>query len=87
MGIKPKHIVVVVMVMMIMINSCLAARNIIPRENNLDNEKISREMTRKEEDSAEKIDHPSSNVENHHYIPRQDFNNYGAGGDNNGGGG
>ncbi|KAG7564531.1 hypothetical protein ISN44_As10g012950 [Arabidopsis suecica] len=88
MGIKPKYIVVVIMAMMIMISSCLAARNMIPRENNQESEKISREMIMgKEEDSTEKIEHPRSSVENHHYIPRQDFNYYVPGGDNNGGGG
>lgn len=70
-----------------MVSSCLAARNITPRSNNQDKEKISREMRGNEEDLTEKIEHPRSSVENHHYIPRQDFNNYGAGGDNNGGGG
>ena len=44
-------------------------------------------MTGKEEDLTEKIEHPRSSVDNHHYIPRQDFNNYGPGGDNNGNGG
>lgn len=87
MEIKPKHIVVVIMVMMFVVSSCSAARNIFPGESNPGNEKISREMTGKEEDSTEKIEHPRSSVENHHYIPRQDFNNYGPGGDNNGGGG
>ncbi|KAL9293873.1 hypothetical protein AtEden1_Chr3g0199451 [Arabidopsis thaliana] len=88
MGINSKHVVVVIMVMMVIISSCLAARNIIPRETNQESEKVSREMIiGKEEDSTEKIEHPRSSVENHHYIPRQDFYNYGPGGENNGGGG
>uniref|UniRef100_A0A1J3GS95 Uncharacterized protein n=1 Tax=Noccaea caerulescens TaxID=107243 RepID=A0A1J3GS95_NOCCA len=88
MGVKPKLIVVVILVVMIVVSSCSAARKTIPRENNQETEKISREMLGKEEYSTEKnIEHPRSSVENHHYIPRQDFNNYAPGGDNNGGGG
>ncbi|XP_023637963.1 uncharacterized protein LOC17886675 [Capsella rubella] len=88
MGIKPKHIMVVIIAIMIMTSSCLAARGIISRENNQENENISGEILGKEEESAEKIEHPRNNVQNHHYIPRQDFYNYGpGGGDNNGGGG
>ncbi|XP_019102043.1 PREDICTED: uncharacterized protein LOC104790769 [Camelina sativa] len=87
MGIKPKHKVVFIIAIMLMVSLCLAARNILPLENNQGNEIIYREILGKEEESAEKIEHPRSSVENHHYIPRQDFNNYGPGGDNNGGGG
>lgn len=87
MRVKRKLILVVIMVVMIIICSDSDARTTIPRENSQEKEKISREMTGKEEDLTEKIEHPRSSVENHHYIPRQDFNNYGPGGDNNGGGG
>ncbi|ESQ37503.1 hypothetical protein EUTSA_v10002745mg [Eutrema salsugineum] len=88
MGVKSKLIVIVIMVViMIMVSSCSAARTTILGEDIQENEKISREMTWQEEDSTEKVDHPRNSVENHHYIPRQDFNNYGAGRDNNGGGG
>ncbi|XP_018468827.1 uncharacterized protein LOC108840499 [Raphanus sativus] len=85
MNVKLKLILVAIMVVMIIACSCSDARTSIPRENSQEKEKISREMTGKEEDLTEKIEHPSSSVENHHYIPRQDFNNYGPGGDNNGG--
>ncbi|XP_019098109.1 PREDICTED: uncharacterized protein LOC109125234 [Camelina sativa] len=87
MGIKPKHTVVFIIAIMLMVSSCLAARNILPLENNQGNEIIYREILGKEEESADKLEHPRNSVENHHYIPRQDFNNYGPGGDNNGGGG
>ncbi|KAF8106388.1 hypothetical protein N665_0140s0001 [Sinapis alba] len=87
MRVKLKLILVVIMVVMIIVCSCSDARTTIPRENSQENVKISREMTVKEEHVTEKIEYPRSSVENHHYIPRQDFNNYGPGGDNNGGGG
>ncbi|KAG2311489.1 hypothetical protein Bca4012_025793 [Brassica carinata] len=87
MRVKLKLILVVIMVVMIIVCSCSDARTTIPRENSQEKEKISRVMRGKEEDLNEKIEHPRSSVENHHYIPRQDFNNYGPGGDNKGGGG
>ncbi|KAJ0240366.1 hypothetical protein HA466_0225060 [Hirschfeldia incana] len=87
MRVRLKLILVFIMVVMIFVCSCSDARTPIPRENNQEKEKISQETTGKEEVFTEKIEHPRSSVENHHYIPRQDFNNYGPGGDNNGGGG
>ncbi|CAF2152119.1 hypothetical protein BRARA_A02398 [Brassica rapa] len=87
MRVKLKFILVVIMVVMITVCSCSDARTTIPQKNNQEKEKIYRKMTGKEEDLTEKIEHPRSSVDNHHYIPRQDFNNYGPGGDNNGNGG
>ncbi|GMI81871.1 hypothetical protein HRI_001856400 [Hibiscus trionum] len=65
---------------LMMVSCCLAAnRKVMKVEDG-----VKHERTMLDNGGTVKAGYPPSGLENHHFLPRQDFNNYPGGGDGSG---